>query len=122
MARQETVMVSLECDICGREATESHTMTFETGSRPAVWEVDLCAADAKKLSKAEYALVSLLSQGRKVSAARQRATAASKPSTRGRGRASDASTIRQWARDQGYEVSDRGRIGADLRAAFKAAK
>jgi len=122
MARQETVVVSLECDICGREAVESHTMTFGTGSRPAVWEIDLCAADGKKLAKAEFALVSLLDRGRKVSGGRQRAAAAAKPSSRGSKRSSDAAAIRQWAREAGYEVSDRGRIGADLREAFKAAR
>lgn len=30
--------------------------------------------------------------------------------------------IRDWARSNGYEVSDRGRVSADIRAAFEAAQ
>jgi hypothetical protein len=97
-------------------------MTFGTGSRPAVWEIDLCAADGKKLAKAEFALVSLLDQGRKVSGGRQRAAAAAKPSARRGSQSTDAGVIRAWAREAGYEVSDRGRVSAALREAYKAAK
>lgn len=33
----------------------------------------------------------------------------------------DATAIREWARENGYEVSERGRISADVRAAYEAA-
>ncbi|WP_433023273.1 Lsr2 family DNA-binding protein [Kribbella sp. CA-294648] len=33
----------------------------------------------------------------------------------------DARTVKEWARANGYEVNDRGRIPDDIRAAFDAA-
>jgi hypothetical protein len=57
------------------------------------------------------------------------------PSGKGRGRATsggsarararkrgDAAVVRDWARANGYTVSDRGRIGADIVAAYEASK
>ncbi len=49
------------------------------------------------------------------------------PPPRGRGRtaaartASNTQQIREWARSQGIEVADRGRIPGDLAARFQAA-
>jgi hypothetical protein len=37
------------------------------------------------------------------------------------GRRRDLSAVRTWARANGYEVSDRGRIGGDVVAAYEAA-
>lgn len=37
---------------------------------------------------------------------------------RGTGRSSDAKKIREWAAANGYEVSERGRIPADVREAY----
>lgn len=34
----------------------------------------------------------------------------------------DLGAIRQWAKDNGHEVSDRGRIRADVVAAYEAAR
>jgi hypothetical protein len=57
------------------------------------------------------------------------------PSGKGRGRTTpggsaragarkrgDAAAVRDWARANGYTVSDRGRIGADIVAAYEASK
>ena len=38
------------------------------------------------------------------------------------GRTSGVRAVREWARANGYEVSDRGRIGADVMAAYQASK
>ncbi|MBX9247046.1 Lsr2 family protein, partial [Actinotalea ferrariae] len=40
--------------------------------------------------------------------------------TAGVGRASDAAAVRQWAREHGYTIPDRGRIPAEVRAAYEA--
>ena len=42
-------------------------------------------------------------------------------SRRSAGTSSSAAEIREWARSQGMQVSSRGRVGADLRAAYEAA-
>lgn len=34
---------------------------------------------------------------------------------------SDATTLREWARANGHEVSDRGRVPKEIREAFEAA-
>ena len=102
----------------------SHTLTYGTGNRSDVFEIDLCAADANKLTKAHDALTTLLGHGRKKGGGRRRA------SSGGRQReaiprssaAVDAGAIRQWAREQGYEVADRGRISAEIRNAYARAK
>ncbi len=52
--------------------------------------------------------------------ATSRATAADAP-TPGPGPTSDVSAIREWARTQGYAVSDRGRIAVAVRTAYAAA-
>ncbi|MGV8968705.1 MAG: Lsr2 family DNA-binding protein [Cellulomonas sp.] len=36
------------------------------------------------------------------------------------GRSSDVTKIREWARANGHNVSERGRISADVRAAYEA--
>lgn len=40
---------------------------------------------------------------------------------RGTGRSNDAKKIRQWAAENGYEVSERGHIPANVREAYAAA-
>ena len=124
MAKQEMVTYSYSCDVCGKEAEGSHTITYGNGTRPAVFEIDLCAADATKLTKAQDTLTALLGQGRKSGGPRQRATAGSRPRATGKRSpgGADAGTIRAWAKAQGYEVSDRGRISSDLRDAYAKAK
>lgn len=34
----------------------------------------------------------------------------------------DLAAVREWARENGHQVSDRGRISADIRAAYEAAR
>jgi hypothetical protein len=38
----------------------------------------------------------------------------------GGGRSTDTASVRQWARDQGLKVSDRGRIPADIVSRYEA--
>jgi len=121
MAKQETVTYSYTCDICGKEADGSHTVVYGgTALRPGVFEIDLCATDANKLSKASESLTAVLDRGRKISGLRGRASSArARQSSPGHHAVTGAhpGTIRQWAREQGYEISDRGRIPAEIRDA-----
>jgi Lsr2 len=120
MAKQETVTYSYSCDVCGKDADGSHAVTYGNGTRTAVYEIDLCAADAKKLAKAQDALATLLSSGRKSGGGRQRAASGSRPRARRSSSGADPAAIREWAKKAGYEVSDRGRISAGLREAYEA--
>lgn len=109
MARK--VLVQLVDDIDGSDATE--TVTF--GLDGIQYEIDLNAKHAEELRSS---MQSWVSSARRASGRRQ-----GRETSRGTRRASgdsDASRIRAWAREQGIEVSDRGRIPAELRARFEA--
>jgi len=124
MAKQETVTYSVTCDVCGKEAEGTHTVTYGTGNRSEVYEIDLCAADANRLTKAHDALTALLGHGRKAGGSRRRASSGGhQRQTIPRSSAAVyAGAIRQWAKEQGYEVADRGRISAEIRDAYAKAK
>jgi nucleoid-associated protein Lsr2 len=81
----------------------------------AEYEIDLNADHAKELRDA---------LARYVSAARRIGSAAKRPARGGRkGSASGLNTteVREWAKAQGIEVKDRGRVPAELVVKFKAA-
>jgi hypothetical protein len=104
----QRVHIVLEDDLDGSTADE--TVTF--GLDGATYEIDLSKKNAAKLRDA---LAAYVGAARRVS---------SRSSRRSRGRGGSgptASQVREWARGQGYEVSDRGRVPADVRAAYDAA-
>jgi len=131
MARSELVVYSYTCDVCGREIPDEdqgdahQVITWGVNKGSASYEVDLCRTDLGKLRRVESSLESLLSAGHRVAGAtrRQRSGAtSSRGRKRGRGSAADTPAIREWARENGYEVSDRGRISQALREAYLGAK
>ena len=106
----QRVQILLEDDLDGGKADE--TVTF--GLDGVTYEVDLSSSNAKKLRDA---LAPYVGAGRKVPGRGGRRAAGG----RGRRGATSASDIRVWAREHGYEVSDRGRVPAEVRAAYEAA-
>lgn len=102
----QRVQIILEDDLDGGNADE----TVKFGLDGAEYEIDLSKKNAAALRKA---LAPYTASARKASGRRRRGSA-----TKG---ASDAATIREWASDNGYEVSSRGRIPAELREAYVAA-
>ncbi len=107
----QRVQVVLEDDLDGGKADE--TVTF--GLDGTTYEIDLSKKNAAKLRDA---LAAYVGSGRRVAGRRGAAGRA-----RGRGRsASDSADIRAWAKENGYEVSERGRISAEVRAAYNEAK
>ena len=107
----QKVTVALEDDLDGGPADE--TMRF--GLDGAEYEIDLNAEHAKNMREA---------LARYVDAARRIGGSARKPA-RGSSRAPanglNTTEVREWARAQGIEVKDRGRVPADLVVKFKAA-
>ena len=106
----QRVQVVLEDDLDGGKADE--TVTF--GLDGATYEIDLSKKNAAKLRDAMSAYVG---SGRRVSGRR----GAGRARSRGRG-GSDSAQIREWAKSNGYEVSERGRISAEIRDAYNSAK
>lgn len=109
MARKTIQM--LVDDIDGSEATQ--TVTF--GLDGATYEIDLNDEHAAALreSMEEWVAKAHRVAGR---ANRRRGAAAGRSSTS----SSENQKIRDWAREHGHEVSDRGRISAEIREAYAA--
>ncbi|HEY3016787.1 MAG TPA: Lsr2 family protein [Nocardioides sp.] len=103
----QKVHIVLVDDIDGSEAEE--TVAF--GLDGAAYEIDLNSQNAAKLRDALSAYVG---HARKVGGRRGggRKVTAGGPS---------AAEIREWARANGHDVPDRGRVSADVRAAYDAA-
>ena len=105
----QKVHIVLVDDIDGSDAEE--TVTF--GLDGATYEIDLNSANAAKLRDAVAAYVG---HARKVGG--RRGARKSGGSSAG---GTSAAEIRAWARSNGYDVPDRGRVSADVRAAYDAA-
>jgi hypothetical protein len=89
--------------------------TVRFGLDGTEYEIDLNARHAKELRDA---------LARYVDAARQAGGSARKPargSRRGKAGGLNTTEVREWARAQGIEVKDRGRVPADLMVKFKSA-
>ncbi len=105
--RQVTI---LEDDIDGGEASE--TVTFALDG--VQYEIDLNAENAAKLRDdfATWVGNARRAGGRKVSGRKAGA------STGGSARKKEIAAIREWGRDNGWKVSERGRLSADLEEAY----
>ena len=103
----QKVNIILVDDLDGSEADETVSFALDGTS----YEIDLNEKNAAKLRDA---LSGYIGHARKVSSTRKRrsSAASSGPSAR---------ELRDWARSNGYEVSDRGRVPAEVREAFAAA-
>lgn len=105
----QRVHIMLEDDIDGGTADQTVTFALDGTS----YEIDLSEQNAAKLRDvlAPYVAVARRSSGR-----------GSRKSSRGRGSGGpNPADVREWARSHGYEVSDRGRVPAEVRSAYDAA-
>ena len=95
-------------DIDGGEAEG----TVRFGLDGSDYEIDLSVAHGEELHKA---LAPYIAHARKAGGTRRAA--------RGRRNASaiDTHKVREWARDQGIEVKERGRVPADIAAKYRQA-
>ena len=112
--------VSLVDDLDGSEAAESVEFALDGVS----YEIDLSEENAEKLRDA---LASYVASVRRVDGGRRGARAkVAKPAKAARGSRTapdreQTAAIREWARSNGYEVSERGRLSATVLSAFEAA-
>ena len=105
----QKVQVLLVDDLDGGPAEE--TVTF--GLDGVSYEIDLTTANAASLREAFGPWVG---HARKVGGRSPRTTTPRSRSARG-----DAQAIRDWAKTHGHKVSERGRISAEVKAAYEAA-
>ena len=111
MARKVTQIIELTDDIDGGKADQTVSFAIN-GSN---YEIDLSKKNASAFNKA---IKPYLDSARKVRGTRGRTASAA--SGRGKSR-TDLGDIRAWAKSQGYEVSDRGRIPASVTDAYDSA-
>lgn len=106
MAQKVQVHVIISDDLDGSENAETYTFGWQGRN----YEIDLSDKNAKEL---ENFISKYVTHGRVI--AQQRGGAKPKKP------APTASEIRDWARANGVEVPDKGRIPAEVNDAYKAA-
>ncbi|MFD7500047.1 Lsr2 family protein [Streptomyces sp. NPDC059850] len=107
----QKVQVLLVDDLDGGEADETVTFALDGKS----YEIDLNTVNADKLRDAlEPFTKGGRRTGGRASGGRGKARATS-------GSGQDTAKIRAWAKENGYEVNDRGRVPATVREAYEKA-
>jgi hypothetical protein len=110
--------VTLVCDLHGDETPAGETLTF--GLDGSKYDIDLCGEHANQLRESFAGFIGAArpSSGRSGSGSR--------PSGGGRRRrnrgSGEAAAIREWARERGLPVPERGRIPADLAEKYAASR
>ncbi len=107
----QKVQVILVDDVDGGEAEESVSFSLDG----VTYEIDLSAANADSLREA---LAPWVGHARRISgrASRGRPAGRSKAATK-----ADLTDVRAWARDNGFQVSDRGRVSSEVMTAYEGA-
>jgi hypothetical protein len=108
----QRVVVEKTDDTNGKPADE--TVTFGLDGRE--FEIDLTSKNATALRKA---FDTYIQHGRRVGGRRARAGA---PAPRTASSDVDTKAVRQWASENGYNISARGRIPGDVVEAYRAAQ
>src|SRR5436309_2669750 len=111
MARK--VLVRLVDDLDGLPSEDVSTVTFALDR--VEYQIDLSEANANKLRDT---LSTFVSAARRTGGRIKRGAG----SRTAESRSGNASEVREWARSQGHELADRGRIPAHIVAEFEAAK
>ena len=112
MARQRQIIETVTCDICGETTEDATAVTLGWGREQ--WELDLCPTHNAELSSQ---FDTWTAKARRVGGGR--GTSPRRQSTFGT--STDANAVREWAKANGYKVGEKGRIAADVRAAYEAA-
>jgi hypothetical protein len=110
----QKVQVILTDDVDGGEADETVQFALDGVS----YEIDLSEDNAEALREA---LAPYVEAARRVGGRSTRRTSAPKAPARPASERVDLSDVRAWARENGYQVSDRGRVSSEVRAAYEAA-
>src|SRR5512135_569629 len=105
----QKVQVLLTDDLDGGDADETVAFALDGVS----YEIDLSTANAEALREA---LATYVEAARRVGgrASRRQAGLKKRPAAA----RADLSEVRAWARENGYQVSDRGRVSEEIKAAY----
>ncbi len=103
----QKIKVYLIDDIDGSDATDTINFAIDGVN----YEIDL---NEKHAAELRSAMEKWVSHARRLPARRTRRTGTARAAG-----TSDAAKIREWARENGYEVSERGRVPAEIREAYE---
>ncbi|WP_214405977.1 histone-like nucleoid-structuring protein Lsr2 [Pseudonocardia lacus] len=112
----QKVETRLVDDIDGSEAVE--TVRFALEGRQ--YEIDLSEDNATRLRESLAAFVSSARRAGGSGSRTARSTASGTPRRSSSADREHGAAVREWARANGFEVSDRGRIAADILKAYEA--
>lgn len=104
-------------DLDGSEISEGGGESIEFSYRGIDYRIDVSSANSAKMDKALRPYVMAAATVRKPSRKANRQAAGAKETT-----PDDRAAIREWARRNGIAVSGRGRLSAEVIAAFNAAR
>ena len=111
----QRVVKTVISDMSGTELSDRDGESIEFAYRGVQYVIDLTKKEARDFDKALSTYVEHASvvQPRRGSSSKRSASKASP---------GDLQEIREWARSNGFEVADRGRVKAEVIAAFEAAR
>ncbi|MBT2501596.1 Lsr2 family protein [Curtobacterium sp. ISL-83] len=114
----QKVTVQLVDDLDDSPITPGEGRTLEFGFDGSSYEIDLTNDNVDKFREAisDYVAAARKVSGRRTSGATGAPKAAPK-----RGNSEELAKIREWAKENGYEVSTRGRISTQVQEAYAAA-
>lgn len=116
----QKVQVMLVCDLHEDEVEGVETVAF--GLDGSSYEIDTCEQHAAELRDAFARYVGAARRAGRpsVGSGARRATRSSRPAASGSDR-ERVQAIREWARANGHQVSERGRLSSTVIAAYEAA-
>lgn len=112
----ERIVYQLIDDIDGSEIADGGGERIEFSLRGSSYQIDLSTANIAKLDKAIKPYIEAAMKVRSGRPPRSKT-----PKDTGSAPKEQLSAIREWARKNGHQVSDRGRIKAEVVAEFNAA-
>ncbi len=107
----QKISVTFACDYDSKEIPEGEHMTRVFSLDGRDYEIDLCERHSQKFDEAV---------GRFAERARKVGSRAGKPRRRTTAHRQRSAEIRAWAKQSGMEMSDRGRIPANVIAKYEA--
>ncbi len=112
----QKVQITLTDDLLDDDTPADETLTFAVDG--VTYEIDLSSENAGKLRDA---MAPYIAAGRRAGSAAKKQAAATARRPRAASGRSSANEVRAWAREQGMEVSERGRVRDEVKAAYEAA-
>jgi hypothetical protein len=115
----QKVQVLLVCDLHDEEVEGSETVAF--GLDGSSYEIDVCDEHAAQLRDAFAPFVGAARRAGRPAAGGVRRTSRAGSRGTGSGDRERVQAMREWAREHGHKVSERGRLPGSVVAAYEAA-